>query len=77
MAILDGKRVSNLEINPLKHRFIGTFREPNMPNFQGADIVLCSCREHLWSNSSVDAHWRMGHFDELQYQTIDWSKNND
>jgi len=70
MVLLDGKLITKSEIDPEKHKFIGTFREVTPPDGKGADVIMCPCNQTLWTINDVFRHWQLGHFDILQYQTI-------
>lgn len=78
-VFLDGKLVKSEEINPAKHKFIGTFRPPNVPSTQGttyqgelvnAGVVLCRCGDSLWTTQALHDHYLKGHFDTPQYVSI-------
>ena len=69
MAILNGTTVSSSEINPVKHKFIGVFRQPTMPIVKG-DCFMCDCGQVLWTAEAVQDHWRLGHMDVPQYIDI-------
>lgn len=54
--------------------FIGTTRPsepPNtrMPDGRYADVLVCTCGQHLWTQEGVRQHWQQGHFDVPQYIT--------
>lgn len=69
-VLLDGKEVEGYVIDVLKHRFLGTFRNPNPWPPGIYDVVTCNCQHNLWTREDVYNHWLKGHFDLLQYQTI-------
>ena len=71
MAVLNGKRVSDDEINPTKHRFIGMFRAPAPPKIPQCYIFLCSCGTSLRSVGEEHSHWLRGCFDQAQYVDIE------
>ncbi len=80
MVYLNGKKVDALEIDPAKHKYIGSFRTPwetiqaNM--FKAAQehgpisVVACPCGAHLWSAQAHHKHWLQGHCDIEQYIDI-------
>jgi len=70
MAILNGKFVKDLEIDPLKHKFIGSFRPPQPPSTNGAAVFLCVCGQSLWTVESVRQHWQSGCLDIPQYSDM-------
>ena len=80
MPLLNGKFVDPKEIDPSKHKFIGSFRSPEPPSTifndpktgeqKIADVIKCSCGHDLWTRESVRDHWQMGHFDIPQYVDI-------
>lgn len=71
MVLLDGKFVKDKEIDPAKHKFIGTFRQPHPPVSDGSwGVYLCSCGHSLWYVEECFAHWQLGHMDTPQYVTI-------
>lgn len=70
MAMLDGKIVEDSEIDPGKHKYIGSFRSPQPPDTGGAAVMVCPCGQHLWFVEAVFDHWQKGHFDIPQYVTI-------
>ena len=71
MAILDGKYIDNEQIDPAKHKFIGTFRTPAPPYAPfPVDGYECPCGELLLVGGNLEKHWREGHYDMPQYQTI-------
>jgi hypothetical protein len=79
MALLDGKEVLDNVIDPAKHKFVGMFRKPfleygcnkpgHIPGF-----IHCGCGQALQTMEASLAHWRLGHWDELQYVTIEKEK---
>lgn len=70
MVLIDGKPCKEEEVNPEKHRFIGTFRYPyKISNMRGG-VVACDCGNSLWTADAVFIHWQSGHFDHPQYVTI-------
>lgn len=70
MAILDGEFIDDKKIDPAKHRFIGTFREP-FSAFEGmVDVFHCRCGENLFNQQAILEHWQRGHMDAPQYVTI-------
>jgi hypothetical protein len=71
MALLDGKFVKSEEIDPAKHRFIGTFRQPQPPDGSGCYAVICTCHAPLHTAGAVREHWMQGHFDVPQYITVE------
>lgn len=77
MAILDGEFVDDKNIDPAKHRFIGTFREP-FSAFEGmVDVFHCRCGEHLFNQQSILDHWQRGHMDAPQYVTVNNESKSD
>ena len=69
--LLDGRYIKPEDLNPVLHTFIGTFRPPTPPDAQGADVILCpGCGHSLWTMEAGAEHWRQGHFDVPQYQTL-------
>ena len=80
MSLLDGKQVKPEEINPAKHRFIGTWRPPAVPVRPRIRGVVCPCGQELnylqgsgqilVDGSRAFVHWQAGCFDEPQYVTI-------
>ena len=71
MILIDGKKVSDDQVDPEKHRFIGMFREPfNMQRFDGPFLVMCPCGASLDSFVDCMQHWQMGHWDIPQYVII-------
>lgn len=75
MPLLDGKYVASDEIDPAKHKFIGTFRPPSQPdskliNGSYSGIILCPCGRGLQSAQETAEHWQRGHFDTPQYISI-------
>lgn len=69
MAILNGKRVPDSDIDPEFHKFIGMFRRPN-PRSPGSGYIKCGCGQTLQTVESEYVHWQQGHFDEPQYEDI-------
>ena len=69
MVYLDGELVDSKIIDPAKHRFVGTFRKPWEEHKLGG-YILCSCGEVLQTVDRSYAHWQLGHWDYLQYITI-------
>lgn len=71
MAILNGKTVDDKEINPNKHKFIGSFRYPFSVFSAGIKgILYCSCGSMLHHLGQVKEHYDLGHFDIPQYEDI-------
>jgi len=80
MPLLNGKFVDSKEIDPGKHKFIGSFRNPEPPSSicivketgeqKVADCIQCPCGHNLWTREGIRDHWQMGHFDILQYVDI-------
>lgn len=70
MAILDGEFIHDKDIDPVKHKFIGTFREPFSTYENMAGEHHCRCGEHLFNNQSMLDHWQRGHMDAAQYVSI-------
>lgn len=80
MPILNGKFVPNEEISPTKHKLVGTFRSPSPPDTKYVDektgetryagVIVCPCGQHLKYRESAAEHWRLGHFDMLQYADL-------
>jgi hypothetical protein len=70
MAILDGEFIDDKDIDPVKHKFIGTFREPFSAYENMAGEHHCRCGEHLFNNKSLLDHWQQGHMDAAQYVSI-------
>jgi hypothetical protein len=73
MVLIDGKEVDVKEVDAAKHGFIGTFRKPfeqiKRPLY---DIIFCSCGLNVCGGHyDLYQHWQMGHFDLLQYKTIE------
>ena len=69
-VLLNGKFVRDDGIDPGKHKFIGTFREPyKLPETSG--YILCSCGQTLQSTDQSFKHWQSGHWDILQYVDIE------
>jgi hypothetical protein len=66
MVLLDGKHVANDQIDPAKHKFIGTFRPPHFPS----GIIACGCGSLLHTLEQSNSHWQSGHMDTPQYVTI-------
>ncbi|HKO88754.1 MAG TPA: hypothetical protein VJU83_09600 [Burkholderiales bacterium] len=74
MPLLNGKQVAPGEIDPSRHRFIGTWRPPEPPVELGIGFFLCRCsREYSFNESAAFDHWQRGHFDEPQYVDIERS----
>lgn len=72
MALLNGRYVDDSEIDPVKHKFIGMFREPfSKIGAKLAGYVACSCGHTLQTYEEVFAHWQMGHFDIPQYVNLE------
>lgn len=78
-VLLNGKFVDVEIINSEIHRFIGTFRPPQVPDTSYIDdngetqygaIYLCPCGAQLWDKGSVYNHWIQGHMDSPQYIDI-------
>jgi len=75
---LNGILVDSKEIDPSKHKFIGTFREAKQPDFtyfendikKNVDVYLCPCGQFLWTKEGVFSHYNAGHMDKLQYIDI-------
>jgi hypothetical protein len=68
LVVLDGHAVSVSEITPERHRFIGTFRPPQMPHAEAN--YFCRCGGLIQGPSETLDHWQRGHFDVPQYVTI-------
>jgi hypothetical protein len=69
MALLDGQQVADSEIDPAKHRFVGSFRAPyRLPETAG--YIYCPCGTILQNQQQSREHWQAGHWDQPQYQTI-------
>jgi len=68
IVLLNGKEVSFSEVDPIKHKFIGTFRKPL--NIQPGCCIACNCGQVLKSIDEAFSHWCIGHFDMLQYGNI-------
>ena len=69
MALLNGKFVDASEIDPARHRFIGTFRPPQAPRGEG--YMLCTCGSILQTVQCVQEHYQRGHCDTNQYVDIE------
>lgn len=70
MAILDGEFIDDKDIDPAKHKFIGTFREPFSAYEDMAGEFHCRCGEHLFNQQSILDHWQKGHMDAPQYVSV-------
>ena len=72
-CLLNGKEVEDEVIDPVKHKFIGTFRKPLS---QIATPANCPCGEMIayYDSGIVERskfkHWQLGHFDLPQYIDI-------
>ena len=70
-VLLNGKIVDEKEIDPAKHKFVGPFRPPSIDHLIGTGFILCDgCRHVIQTQEQVFDHWRLGHFDMLQYVNI-------
>lgn len=70
MALLDGKHISDTDINPAKHKFIGMFREPLSLYTSQQAYIACPCGTTLTTVQQTMEHWQLGHFDVPQYIII-------
>ncbi len=70
MPILNGKNVTNEEIDQSKHKFIGMFRPVDVSKFQGNGLIMCNCGQVLHTYEQSFNHWKNGHFDQPQYIDI-------
>lgn len=74
MPLLNGKQVEPSEIDPSRHRFIGTWRPSAPPYNASTGMFTCRCSlEYSFDNRYLFEHWREGHFDEPQYIDIERS----
>ena len=82
-ALLNGKVVSADQIDPIKHKYIGSFRKPTPPDnsfmtsegtIKYVSLVICACEARLRCQEDVFDHYMRGHFDLPQY--IDISNSN-
>lgn len=67
---LGGRLVGADTIDPDQHTFIGAFRPPFPPRYDGAEFILCPCGRMLETVEVAHQHWREGHFDVPQYRMI-------
>ena len=70
MPLLNGKYAEATEIYPDKHKFIGTFRNPNYSDYQGKGYIACPCGSVLQTFEQSFSHWQLGHFDQPMYVDI-------
>ena len=73
-VILDGQYVPADQINPAKHRFIGTFRPP-LPDPPEEWLIHGVCRNcntgmRTSMGNCYHKHWAQGCFDVPQYVTM-------
>lgn len=86
MVIIDGNEQPDTMVDPVKHRFIGSFRYPfSFPPFvdtkqypwvkenkySGNYIIICPCGEDISNQKIALEHWSKGHWDIPQYLTIE------
>ena len=70
-VLLDGQQALPKDINPARHRFLGSFRPPVNP-FDGATCdCLCPCGKILRYVEESRQHYMQGCFDVLQYVSIE------
>jgi hypothetical protein len=69
MPYLNGDLVTDEEIDPKKHKFVGTFRKP-FSEYKLNGIMVCDCGDMLHTREHSYSHWQMGHWDELMYEII-------
>ena len=73
-VFLDGALVDASSVYPGKHRYVGQFRPPSVPDSRYVDVVcsaiICPCSSTLWTLDAVFKHYQLGHMDTPQYVTI-------
>lgn len=80
MPILDGRKIGADQFDPVKHKFIGTWRPPIPPDREtmkdGAGYTCPGCAGGILQNQTsqhlgqIRRCWQAGCFDEAQYVTI-------
>ncbi len=72
-VVIDGEMKTVADLDPTKHRQIGAYRPPE-PEQQYMNYCSTCNDSYYGQRHTQDPHWLMGHFDVLQYASIDWSK---
>lgn len=73
-CLIDGRVSDAKDLDPAKHKFIGTFRWP-LGAFPDKTYTCPVCRKMFVHYSHTPQHlamecWTLGHLDIAQYQTI-------
>ena len=69
MILIDGVMERDDALDPAVHVFIGMFRKPF--NASGDGYIVCGCGDILQSVQVSHQHWSAGHWDILQYKTME------